>query len=251
MSIKLYFFSIVSLCPLILFSECGKKENMEPIKSDIVDASVVHSSVTPAERVAISYLALGDSYTKAECEVSTNSYPSKLLQKFKENEVKVLGSKIIAQTGWRTDDLKNAINSASIKDTFDIVSLLIGVNNQYQGKSAQTYRTEFGDLLETAIYYAKGRKDKVFVVSIPDYGVTPFGINNQVYISQQIDVFNAINKEVTDSMGVKYFDITPISREAATDRSLICTDGLHPSGKMYGQWVDLMWNDVLLMATKK
>jgi lysophospholipase L1-like esterase len=243
MSLKLYLFSMFNLLPMILFSECGKKENMEPVDSYVV--------LKPSDASGISYLALGDSYTKAECEVSTNSYPSKLVQKFQENGLKVSGKKTIAQTGWRTDDLKNAINNASMKDTFDLVSLLIGVNNQYQGKSLQTYKTEFLGLLETAIYYAKGRKDKVFVISIPDYGVTPFGRNNQVYISKQIDLFNAVNKEVTDSMGVKYFDITPISREAAIDKTLICTDGLHPSGKMYSLWVDLMLKDVLSMAAQK
>jgi lysophospholipase L1-like esterase len=241
---KLYLLTTFSILSVILFSECRTKEKIGPMDAD---AHTVHTVIDTS---GISYLALGDSYTKAECEVSTNSYPYRLTQKFLDNGLKVKSRTTIAQTGWRTDNLKAAINAASLQDTFDIVSLLIGVNNQFQGKSPEAYRFEFRDLLETAIFYAQGRKDKVFVLSIPDYGVTPFGISNETYIGQQIDLFNSINKEVTDSLGVKYFDITPISRQAKNDATLICTDGLHPSGKMYGQWVDLMLPEVLLLAAK-
>jgi lysophospholipase L1-like esterase len=242
MSVKLIFFSIVSLLPLTFFSECRKKDMMEPVES----YTIVH----PLDTVGISYLALGDSYTKAECEIPSNSYPAQLVVKFQQEGIKVKSRTTIAQTGWRTDNLKNAITAASLQDTFDLVSLLIGVNNQFQGQSPEIYRTEFRDLLETAIYYAKGRKDKVFVLSIPDYGMTPFGSGNQAYISQQIDVFNAINKDITDSMGVRYFDITPISRKTKKDPSLTCTDHLHPSAKMYAEWVDLMLPKVLKIIAK-
>ena len=236
MSVKLYFFNLLPLTSLLLFAECGKKETMEPQNA---------TEYTTHDSQGLRYLALGDSYTKAECELPANSYPSLLVNKFKEAGIKVQSQTTIAQTGWRTDNLKNAIDNAALQDTFDLVSLLIGVNNQYQGRSAQEYRTEFKDLLATAIRMAKGRKDKVFVLSIPDYGVTPFGSSHEAYISSQIDLFNAINKEETEALGVEYFDITPISRKAKTDSSLNCTDQLHPSAKMYAQWVNLMLPDVL------
>lgn len=242
MSVKLYLFKMFSILTLILFSECGKKETMEP--ADLY--TVIHSH----DLDGITYLALGDSYTKAECEIASNAYPSKLVQKFQENAVLVKSRTTIAQTGWRTDNLKAAINAAALQDTFDLVSLLIGVNDQYQGRTAEDYKGHFIDLIETAVYYAKGRKDKVFVLSIPDYGVTPFGSGNQAAISQEIDEFNAVNKAVADSMGIAYFDITPISREAASDASLTCTDNLHPSGKMYARWVDLILPEVLKIVRK-
>jgi lysophospholipase L1-like esterase len=240
MSLKLYFFSLPSLVSVLLFSEC-KKETMD-LQKTAAEIDVKENKV--------SYLALGDSYTKAECELPTNAYPVILTNRLKENGVIFKSQKTIAQTGWRTDDLKNAINNASLQDTFDMVSLLIGVNNQYQGRSSEEYKIQFLDLLETSIQLAKGRKDKVFVVSIPDYGVTPFGNSNESYISAQIDIFNAINKKITDSMHVRYFDITPISRQAKTDPSLTCSDGLHPSVKMYNQWVDLMFPDILTLIQK-
>jgi lysophospholipase L1-like esterase len=233
---------LFSILSVILFSDCEKKEKMEFVES--------HTVLSSSDNTGIRYLALGDSYTKAECEIPENSYPYKLSEKFKAKGIKISSRTIIAQTGWRTDNLKDAVNAAALEDTFDLVSLLIGVNNQFQGKSPENYRIEFRDLLETAIYYAKGRKDKVFVLSIPDYGATPYGSRNSTYIGQQINLFNAINKEVTNSMGVKYFDITPISREARKDDALTCTDNLHPSGKMYDRWVALMLPEVEQMIAK-
>jgi lysophospholipase L1-like esterase len=125
-----------------------------------------------------------------------------------------------------------------------LVSLLIGVNNQYQGRPINVYRTEFRQLLEQAIAFAGGDENKVFVLSIPDYGVTPFGSSNTAQISSEIDTYNAINLEITDSLKVQYFDITPISRMAANDPALLANDQLHPSGKMYQLWVSLMLNGV-------
>jgi lysophospholipase L1-like esterase len=239
MSLKLHLFSLPFITSVLFFSEC-KKESMNPQQSS-----------TPISKMdTIQYLALGDSYTKAECEAPANAYPVLLKDRLKANGIIVETQKTIAQTGWRTDDLKNAILAASLQDTFDMVSLLIGVNDQYQGKPPSQYRTNFIELLNTAIQLAKGRKDKVFVLSIPDYGVTPFGSANESYISSQIDIFNSINKELSDSMNVRYFDITPISREAKTNQELTCSDQLHPSKLMYSKWVDLMLDDVVNLARK-
>lgn len=181
------------------------------------------------------YLALGDSYTIGESVAEAERWPNQLAQKFK-----IPNPRIIATTGWRTDDLNGAIKSANLKNEYDLVSLLIGVNNQYQGKSAAQYEIEFEDLLKTAIQLAKGKSKNVFVVSIPDYGYTPFGKPKQETITPQIDEFNQINKRIADKYKIIYFNITDISRKGLDDPTLVAADGLHPSGKMYTLWVELI-----------
>ncbi len=202
------------------------------------------------DTAGLRYLALGDSYTKAEGENYSNSYPSLLVQKLREYGFPVKTQLTIAQTGWRTDQLKNALDKAALKDTFDLVSLLIGVNNQYQGKSPEAYQAEFRELLETSIVLANKRVDKVFVLSIPDYGVTPFGSAQEAHISSEIALFNSLNKEVSDALGVHYFDITPLSRQAKKDPELLCPDNLHPSGKMYTLWAELIIETLKTIAAK-
>lgn len=181
------------------------------------------------------FLALGDSYTIGESVSEDERWPNQLADKLKIDR-----PKIIATTGWRTDDLKNAIISANLKNEYELVSLLIGVNNQYQGKSSAQYEIEFEDLLKTAIQLAKGKKKNVFVVSIPDYGFTPFGKANQERITTQLNEFNKINKLITKKYKIKYFNITDISRKGLEDPALVAADGLHPSGKMYTQWVEVI-----------
>ncbi len=200
---------------------------------------------TKSDTLKIKYLALGDSYTKGESVPINESFPY-LLQDTIENStlLKVQKLQVIAQTGWTTTNLINAINSSSITDTFDIVTLLIGVNNQYQKKPVTLYETEFLQLLQQAIAFAGNKKNKVFVISIPDYGATPFGQSNAKQIGKEIDQYNAINKRISDSLSISYINITPLSKQAKTDMDLVAFDGLHPSGKMYSQWVRLMYNDV-------
>lgn len=181
------------------------------------------------------FLALGDSYTIGESVSEEERWPNQLADK-----LKIERPRIIATTGWRTDDLKGAINSANLKDDYDLVSLLIGVNNQYQGKSSAQYEIEFEDLLKTAIQLAKGKSKNVFVVSIPDYGFTPFGKPKQETITVQLDEFNIINKRISEKYKIKYFNITGISRKGLEDPTLVAADGLHPSGKMYTQWVEVI-----------
>jgi acyl-CoA thioesterase-1 len=196
------------------------------------------NTITPSE--PIRYLALGDSYTKGESVAASDNFPAQLAASLTASGKKVNSYNIIAQTGWTTTSLINAINSSTYKDTFNLVSLLIGVNNQYQGKDIGTYKIEFVQLAERAIKYAGGKKENVFVVSIPDYGYTPFGKNNQMQISQQIDLFNAANKQLSDSLGLTYYNITPISRKGLAEPDLVAEDGLHPSAKMYAEWVKLI-----------
>ncbi|WP_018342874.1 SGNH/GDSL hydrolase family protein [Cytophaga aurantiaca] len=201
------------------------------------------SEIKPVE--PIRYLALGDSYTIGESVPADQNFPRQLVDTLKSNGKAVSSYKIIAQTGWTTTSLKRAIEVSGLKDTFNLVSLLIGVNNQYQSKSIEEYKEEFVELAERAIQFAGGKKENVFVVSIPDYGYTPFGKSNQMAISQQIDLFNAANKHLSDSLGLRYCNITPISRRGLSEPDLVAGDGLHPSAKMYKEWVQLIMNDKL------
>ncbi|HRK55551.1 MAG TPA: SGNH/GDSL hydrolase family protein [Cyclobacteriaceae bacterium] len=183
------------------------------------------------------YLALGDSYTIGESVPETERWPVQLAKALTEKGIPVASPKIIAVTGWRTDNLKNGIDIAQIKERYDLVSLLIGVNNQYQGKPADAYAVEYETLLKTAIQLAGGEKANVFVVSIPDYGYTPFGAPNQPKISKELDEFNAINKRITEAYEITYINITDISRRGLEDPELVADDTLHPSGKQYTLWV--------------
>ena len=183
------------------------------------------------------FLALGDSYTIGESVTESERWPTQLAAKLEFSE-----PRIIATTGWRTDQLKEAIEAVTLKPEYDLVSLLIGVNNQYQGKPILVYEREFEELLQTAIKLARGKKEKVFVVSIPDYGYTPFGKPKQEKISEALDQYNAINKRIAEKFGVTYFNITGISRKGFDDPDLVAADGLHPSGKMYAQWVEVIYS---------
>lgn len=189
------------------------------------------------------YLALGDSYTIGEAVPQDQSFPYQLNTLFGNNTK----PEIIAVTGWTTGDLKRGIEQRNLQENdYDIVTLLIGVNNQYRHYSKDEYRTEFIELLNTAISYAGGNKQHVIVLSIPDWGATPFGKSSgdPAAISADIDAFNAINKHETEKLGVAYVDITPASRRAGYETDLVASDGLHPSGKMYRLWVDEMQSAV-------
>jgi lysophospholipase L1-like esterase len=186
----------------------------------------------------VNFLALGDSYTIGESVSEQDRWPVQLIRELRAKGYECKEPTIIATTGWRTDDLDKAIATADVRDEYNLVSLLIGVNNQYQGKSAQSYAPEFEALLQKAIGFAQGEKSKVFVVSIPDYGFTPFGTEKQDQIMKDIDEFNAVNKAIADKLGIQYVEITGISRKGLEDPTLVATDGLHPSGKMYTMWVE-------------
>ncbi|HEX3935143.1 MAG TPA: SGNH/GDSL hydrolase family protein [Puia sp.] len=187
---------------------------------------------------SLNYLALGDSYTIGEAVPDTQAYPCQLVAQMNAQKLAVKKPAIIAVTGWTTDNLIYAINqSGLVGKHYDLVTLLIGVNDQYQGLSQDNYKVKFQQVLNTAIAFANGDKTKVFVLSIPDYGVTPFAGGNDSTIGPQIDQFNAINKSISLAAGVNYLDITAISRQAAIEPDLIANDGLHPSGKMYGLWI--------------
>ena len=193
----------------------------------------------PNKGKQLNYLALGDSYTIGESVPAAESFPLQLAAQLGTNGLIINPPTIVARTGWTTSELQEGIVRAGVIQKFDFVTLLIGVNNQYRKDSKDVYRKEFKELLKTAIDFAKGNKNRVFVVSIPDWGVTPFGKKSgrsQQEISTEIDAFNKICKEETLALEISYTDITPASRNASSDLSLVASDGLHPSGKMYKDW---------------
>ena len=186
----------------------------------------------------VKFLALGDSYTIGESVKEEERWPEQLATTLRSKGYKVDKPRIIATTGWRTDQLKKAIEEAQLKSEYNLVSLLIGVNNQYQGQSPESYAPEFDGLLRLAVQLAGGKKENVFVVSIPDYGFTPFGQPKQGQISNALNEYNTINKRLTAQAGIRYVSITDISREGLVCPELVAEDKLHPSGLQYGLWVE-------------
>lgn len=184
------------------------------------------------------YLALGDSYTIGESVSAGARFPVQLADSLTERGYDVSAPKIIATTGWTTGNLLDAVNDQQPDDDYELVTLLIGVNNQYQGRSLAEYREEFAILLDKAIGYARGNKDRVIVVSIPDYGYTPFGSGNQEQISSALEQFNNASRSITEDAGVTYVNITPISQRGLDQPRLVASDGLHPSGLQYALWVE-------------
>lgn len=185
------------------------------------------------------YLALGDSYTIGEAVPADERWPHILQGRLVGDGLKVEMPKIIATTGWTTDELQAAIDKENPAKNYDLVSLLIGVNNQYRGYPIGQYKTEFESLLKQAIAFAQNRAERTFVVSIPDYGVTPFAAEKDPpKIARELDEYNAIAQEICKKYQVAFVDITPGSRRASEDPALVAEDGLHPSGKMYKEWVD-------------
>lgn len=185
------------------------------------------------------YLALGDSYTIGEGVEPAARWPVQLARALREAGIGLRDPRIIATTGWTTDELSSAIDEAEPLGHWDLVTLAIGVNNQYRNRSLVEYRTEFRELLERAIGFARERADRVMVLSIPDWGVTPFAkeeATDRGDIGAEIDAFNAIAREVCGEHGVAFVDITPASR---TDATQVAEDGLHPSAPMYTTWTSI------------
>lgn len=182
-------------------------------------------------------LSLGDSYTIGEAVEPSGRWPVQLAGMLRGNGVEVREPEIIARTGWTTDELSSAIDAGNPIGPYDLVTLLIGVNNQYRGRSAENFRDEFTQLLQRAIRFAGGNPSRVIVLSIPDWGVTPFAEGrDRAKIAREIDAYNQVKREETERAGAHFVDITPTSREAATNPLLLATDGLHPSAAMYEKW---------------
>lgn len=192
------------------------------------------------------YLALGDSYTIGESVQESDRWPNQLAEVLKGTSLEVETVTIIAKTGWTTAELINGIESKKNTNQYDLVSLLIGVNNQYRGQSLERFETELIQLIKTALKYSKNGAQGVFLVSIPDWGVTPFAKDRDVKkIALEIQAFNKVIQKQANEFKLPFIDITSISKEAKTDLSLLAPDELHPSGKMYNFWVQKIKKELL------
>jgi lysophospholipase L1-like esterase len=187
----------------------------------------------------LSYLALGDSYTIGEGVDERERWPVQMAKSLRERGTALSDPRIIAKTGWTTDELLEAIDASDLAPEWDLVTLLAGVNDQYRGYGAERYRQSFSRLLNRAAGFAKLSK-RLVVLSIPDWGVTPFAASRERrdLIGVEIDNFNRIAADLATGAGAAFVDITPLTRLAATDTALLVSDGLHPSGIMYRMWVE-------------
>lgn len=184
-------------------------------------------------------LALGDSYTIGESVPEAERWPVQLAALLAKRGVPLEPPVIIAKTGWTTDELSAALAEQNPQGPFQLVTLLIGVNNQYRGRDAGNYREEFRALLRRAVALAGGRSGRVIVLSIPDWGVMPAAEGrDRARIAEEIDLFNRVGWEETTQAGAHYVDVTPISRQARREPALIADDMLHPSGQMYRLWAE-------------
>jgi lysophospholipase L1-like esterase len=191
------------------------------------------------------YLALGDSYTAGEGVNASEGWPMQLAASVRDAGVAFGDPDIVAKTGWTTAELLAAIDALSppLRDQCDLVSLLIGVNDQYRGLGARVFRDGFVKLLSRAVSYARNEPSRVLVISIPDWGVTPFAKTDPrgaPAIAKEIDEFNTLIQGEARKASARFIDVTPASREAARDRALLAVDGLHPSPLMYAQWIRLI-----------
>lgn len=187
----------------------------------------------------ITYLALGDSYTIGEAVLIQKNFPSQLVQMLRGQGLNAAAPEIIAKTGWTTDELLTAITDHNFLDAYDFVTLLIGVNNQYRGRSLDNYGEEFEVLLKMAVGFAGGDASRVVVLSIPDYGVTPFAAEmDAAKIAKEIDHYNEVNQAITFKYGALYIDITGGTREAGENPALVASDALHPSEMEYQRWAE-------------
>jgi lysophospholipase L1-like esterase len=187
------------------------------------------------------YLALGDSYTIGEGVILRNTWPHQVVVKLRHQGYLIADPFIIARTGWTTYELAEAIEQSGLPSDFDIVSLMIGVNNQYRNLPMENYRRDFIDLLQVASSLARDDPNRVFVLSIPDWSVTPYATGrDRQKLSAAIDRFNTICRQEAERLNITFVDIKPASRRAKHDISLLAGDGLHPSGKMYTLWVELV-----------
>lgn len=186
-----------------------------------------------------SYLALGDSYTIGEGLPLEDNFPHQTVDLLRKKGMSIADPEIVAKTGWTTDELMDAITKRTLKSNYDYVSLLIGVNNQYRGRDIATYQKEFEQLMLQAIQFAGDKPQHVFVLSIPDWGATPFAERrDRAKIASEIDHFNVMNKKTSEKHKVHYIEITTGTREVKQDLSLVAEDKLHPSKKEYTRWAE-------------
>ena len=232
-------------CILILIFTCGKQKyfqhdfNFLTIMTDSTDKNY-------------SFLCLGDSYTIGEGVFFLENFPNQMVQLARKSGYKFLAPEIVAKTGWTTYELQAALKNNQLLSSYDFVTLLIGVNNQYRNHSINEYEPEFELLLQDAITYAGGNTNHVIVLSIPDWGVTPFAIErDSEKIALEIDSYNKANMAISEKNKVHYIDITESTRESVNNPFLLAPDGLHPSAKEYARWAEKVFSVIKIDLSKK
>lgn len=218
------------------------------LQLSIILVSMPNSSPFSKEN-SLTYLALGDSYTIGEGVEESDRYPAQLVEKLnKTGKFNFSPPQIIAKTGWTVDELEAGIDASQVNpEGYDLVTLLIGVNNQYRGKPVAEFEKEFEALLKRAISFAKERNDHVIVVSIPDWGVTPFAIDkgsDQKKVGMEIDAYNAAKKAVCSQLCVAFVEITADYRAIGFQPEMVVADKLHPSGLVYSRWTEKLLTQV-------
>lgn len=234
---KKIFIKIAALFLVIIFSSCTE----ETTSTAIIPTITTPPTVMPTAPKQLTYLALGDSYTIGQSVCETCRFPEQLRKKLGNlNPKNTYTSKIIATTGWTTTNLISAIKTENPASNYDLVTLLIGVNNQYQNKPFSIYENEFPELANKAIALARGDKSNVIVVSIPDYAFTPFGkqSSNPSKISSEIDNYNDFAQKYCLERNIEFVSITDITRQGLANPNLVATDGLHPSELAYSAFVE-------------
>lgn len=235
-------FGSALLLAAALSAACALWAAAPPPTPTAISPPTPEPACAPARETTMRFLALGDSYTIGESVDPAERWPVQLADRLRAEGLAVAEPEIIARTGWTTDELSVAIDAADPQGPYDLVSLLIGVNNQYRGRPVDEYRDQFAALLERAVGLAGGRPGRVLVLSIPDWGVMPYiGATGRdpAAVAAEIDRFNAVNQAAAEVRGARYVDVTPLSRRAAQDGALVASDFLHPSGVMYAEWAQL------------
>lgn len=227
---KLWYFYLI----IFFVFSCGS-----PLDEKIVEEIItIDDILEDTNKINIKILSLGDSYTIGQSVCQKCKFPEQLkdsiLKEFSSDST--IDLKVIARTGWTTTNLISAIADENLDTNYDLVTLLIGVNNQYQRKDFSIYENEFPQLISTAVKLAKNDKENVIVVSIPDYAFTPFG-NGNTTISAEIDSYNNFAKNYCEASGITFVNITDITREGLTNTALVASDNLHPSELAYTKFV--------------
>ena len=240
-SVKIFLYSFL----LILFARCDNSiiytnEISDQSSTEIIDDNNNKNFISPNNE-SYSFLALGDSYTVGEGVSYEESWPSQFVDYALDRGIDFKNPELIAQTGWKTYDLLDAIKSSNLSVKYDFISLLIGVNNQFNSRPLSEFEDDLNEILKEINYLKKGNS-KVIVISIPDWGYSPYGSSyDRERISDEIDQFNNILKKISEQNNLNFVDVTQISRLAIKEPNLIAEDKLHPSGLMYLEWVEKIY----------
>jgi len=217
-------------------------EDLNIDRDDLSDTLVVEDNLNNPRESPYSFIALGDSYTIGEGVNEDERWPNQFVDVAYENGVDFDQPMIIAETGWKTYDLLNAINQTNFTKKYDYISLLIGVNNQFNSRPIDEFEEDLNKLMDE-MKRIKKNDGSIIIISIPDWGYTPFGESSDMSdISEQINLFNSSLRKFATTNGLKYVDVTEISRRGINEPDLITNDNLHPSGIMYLEWAKKIYN---------